>query len=89
MAAETSSADAEFSSLMAAIDWTAPETVEAALVMRVAASLVWLAMVAMASEAATTPDEALFMEATAAVIRSTARLVADTAVSMASSESPA
>ena len=43
----------------------------------------------MASDAATTPAEALFIESTSAVIRSTARLVAVTAVLMASSDAPA
>ena len=71
------------------MDWTAPATVLAALVILVAAVLVWTAIVAMASEAATTPFEAMLMASTALAIRLTARWVAPTESSMASSDAPA
>jgi hypothetical protein len=79
VAEETSSADAEFSSLIAAIDSMASLTRKELALIELAAAFVDWAIAAIVSEAETTLDEAASMASTALVIRVTAALDAATA----------
>jgi len=85
VAAATSSADDEFSWLIAAMDSTASLTRSALALIELAAELVVWAIEAIVSEAETTFEDEASMASTAEVIRETAALEAPTAWAISSS----